>query len=91
MRSTIHLVAAEDALAWRPLLQPVIERTLDARYKRRLGDIDRSLGEQWPEHPDPAALAEVIRAHVPLVQVPPRGLWGESGPAAHTSAQAWLG
>jgi hypothetical protein len=28
---------------------------------------------------------------VPLVQVPPRGVWGESGPAAHTTAEAWLG
>jgi hypothetical protein len=28
---------------------------------------------------------------VPLVQVPPRGIWGRSGPTAHTSAEAWLG
>ncbi len=28
---------------------------------------------------------------MPLVQVPPRGVWGESGPAAHTTAEAWLG
>jgi hypothetical protein len=28
---------------------------------------------------------------VPLVQVPPRGVWGKSGPAAHTTAEAWLG
>jgi len=28
---------------------------------------------------------------VPLVQVPPRGVWGGSGPAAHTTAEAWLG
>jgi len=26
-----------------------------------------------------------------LVQVPPRGTWGASGPARHTSAEAWLG
>jgi hypothetical protein len=28
---------------------------------------------------------------VPLVQVPPRGLWGQSGQATHTSAESWLG
>jgi hypothetical protein len=27
---------------------------------------------------------------VPLVQVPPRGVWGRSGPAAHITAEAWL-
>ncbi|MDQ3639260.1 MAG: winged helix DNA-binding domain-containing protein [Actinomycetota bacterium] len=32
-----------------------------------------------------------VRHLVPLVQVPPRGVWGESGPAAHTTAEAWLG
>ncbi|HEX5914286.1 MAG TPA: winged helix DNA-binding domain-containing protein, partial [Rubrobacter sp.] len=26
-----------------------------------------------------------------LVQVPPRGVWGRSGPAAHTTAESWLG
>ncbi|GAA2070446.1 winged helix DNA-binding domain-containing protein [Actinomadura alba] len=40
---------------------------------------------------DPASLAQAIRALVPLVQVPPRGVWGSSGPIAHTSAEAWLG
>jgi hypothetical protein len=32
-----------------------------------------------------------IRTAVPLVQVPPRGLWGRSGPVAHTTIEAWLG
>jgi hypothetical protein len=33
----------------------------------------------------------MVRNLVPLVQVPPRGIWGEGGPAAHTTAEAWLG
>jgi hypothetical protein len=48
------------------------------------------LAERWPDH-DPSALAQAIRGRVALVQVPPRGVWGRSGPIAHTSAKAWLG
>jgi Winged helix DNA-binding domain len=57
------------------------------RTAKELGEL---LQEQWPER-DPASLARAIRYLVPLVQVPPRGLWGKSGPAAHTTAEAWLG
>jgi hypothetical protein len=60
------------------------ERTHTAK---ELGEI---LRERWPER-DPASLARAIRHLVPLVQVPPRGVWGKSGPAAHTTAEAWLG
>ena len=57
------------------------------RTAKELGEI---LRERWPEHA-PATLARAIRHLVPLVQVPPRGIWGKSGPAAHTTAEAWLG
>ena len=32
-----------------------------------------------------------LRPLVPLVQVPPRGIRRKSEPAAHTTAEAWLG
>lgn len=51
-------------------------------------DLGKRLREQWPDR-DPAALAAVVRTLVPLVQLPPRGLWGESGQAVHTSAESW--
>jgi hypothetical protein len=48
------------------------------------------LTEHWPDA-DPGALGQVARSGLALVQVPPRGLWGRSGPAAHTTIEAWLG
>jgi hypothetical protein len=57
------------------------------RTSRELGEL---LQEWWPDH-DPASLARAIRHLLPLVQVPPRGVWGKSGQAAHTTAEAWLG
>jgi hypothetical protein len=53
----------------------------------QLGD---ALARNWPDHP-PAALAQAVRAYVPLVQVPPRAVWGRAGQSAHTSAEHWLG
>jgi hypothetical protein len=53
----------------------------------RLG---HALAARWPDHP-PAALAQGVRAYVPLVQVPPRAVWGRAGQPLHTSAEHWLG
>ncbi len=47
------------------------------------------LAARWPDR-DPGALANGVRNLVPLVQVPPRGVWGKSGVARHTSAESWL-
>ncbi|MGV8083694.1 MAG: winged helix DNA-binding domain-containing protein [Coriobacteriia bacterium] len=114
MRSTIHLVTAEDSLRLRPLLQPAVERPLAGRGKRRelkergyddilaegrrlldeqpLTNLElgRKLAEYWPDFP-PSDLAMAVRIGVPLVQVPPRGLWGKSGAARHTPLESWLG
>jgi hypothetical protein len=65
-------------------------RTLVEEEPRTFAELGAALGERWPGR-DPAALAQAVRTFVPLVQVPPRGLWGVSGQAAHTSAEAWLG
>lgn len=45
MRSTIHLVTAQDCLAWRPLVQPVLERGLPSRQ------MDKRLLSAFPRVP----------------------------------------
>jgi len=59
----------------------------EPRTFKALGD---HLLEHWPGR-ERMALEQGVRAAVPLVQVPPRGLWGRSGPIAHTSLEVWLG
>ena len=46
------------------------------------GELGRLLRERWPERPE-IALAQTARALVPMVQLPPRGVWGRSGRALH--------
>lgn len=52
-------------------------------------ELGRALAERWPGT-DPVALAYVVSYLVPTVQVTPRGLWRQSGAAAHTTVEAWL-
>jgi len=40
MRWTLHIVTARDCLRTRPLVQPVMERRMRARFGRLLGDVD---------------------------------------------------
>src|ERR1700753_17558 len=112
MRSTIHLVTADDALVWRPLIQPVLDPGLAGNWGKQLAglDLDRvaargreltsaqpltfaelgaALAETFPGYPGDAQ-AMAVRCRVPLVQVPPRAVWGKSGLAKHTPAGVCL-
>lgn len=48
------------------------------------------LAQRWPDR-DPAALAHAVRDVLPLVQLPPRGLWGRSGQPVCTTLEHWTG
>jgi Winged helix DNA-binding domain len=65
-------------------------RTLLEEKPRTAAELRRLLGTRWPDR-DPAMLAYAVRGLLPLVHVPPRGVWGQSGPVALTTAEAWLG
>jgi len=53
-------------------------------------EIAAALGLRWPER-DPDALSYAVQYLVPLVQVPPRGLWNEGGRPTWAPAESWLG
>ena len=57
---------------------------------RTFSELGLLLRQRWPDR-DPTSLAYVIRHLVPIVQVPPRGIWGKSGQPSWTSAEHWLG
>lgn len=114
MRGTVHLVPAADALAWRPLVQIVMDRALTAvnQHREALAKLDhdavakttrellrerpyssdqlgKALVEHYPETPA-ASLMFLVRAVLPLVQIPPRGVWGKAGQPTYQVAHHWL-
>ncbi|MDR7116001.1 winged helix DNA-binding domain-containing protein [Caulobacter sp. BE254] len=103
MRGTLHIAAAADFTAIRPLIQRGLDRFLTEGgvYGRALAGLDQAeimaaarellrrgplttaalrdaLAARWPGR-DPQALAMAARIHLPMLQLPPRGLWGRSG------------
>ncbi len=66
--------AAGELLAERPLAR---------------AELARALAPRWPAA-DPMSLAYAVTYLVPVVQVPPRGLWAKSAQATWAAAGSWL-
>jgi hypothetical protein len=115
MRRTIHLVTAEDALAWRARHDTMLRQRVLGTYRRELDGVDlnelaaagravmadgeprsmselaRELAERWPT-PGPRALGEMLLAAlIPVVQLPPRGLWRTKAGVRNALLSSWLG
>ncbi|MCX4783069.1 winged helix DNA-binding domain-containing protein [Streptomyces sp. NBC_01264] len=57
---------------------------------RTMGEIREELLKEWPDA-DPQSLSVAARCKLPLVQVTPRGVWGESGQVRLTTLREWVG
>ena len=73
-------------------LKPVLAfaRRLLESEPRTGSELRAAFAERFPDLA-PASLALATRSRLPLVQVPPRGLWRTSGIVRTTTAEAWLG
>jgi hypothetical protein len=65
-------------------------RTLLDQAPLTRAQLGPALADRFPGH-DATSLAHAVTYVVPVVQVPPRGVWGSSGPAAWATVAAWLG
>jgi len=67
-----------------------VGRRLIEEQPQTFEHLGATLSERWPGN-RPASLANAIRTSCALVQLPPRGIWGQSGPAVHATIESWLG
>ena len=73
-------------------LDAVLTRARELLEERPMtpSELGAALSPGWPDR-DAPSLAYAARFLLPLVQVPPRGLWGRTGRPTNTTAESWLG
>jgi hypothetical protein len=64
-------------------------RSLVDERPRTSAELRPILRTRWPKR-DAESLAAAVALLLPLVQVPPRGVWGASGQPRRTTLEAWL-
>ncbi len=114
MRRTVHLLTADDIVAWRSRFDAMLRQKVLGTYRRELAGIDldelaeagrkimadgqprsmtelaRAVADRWPE-PGPRPLGELlVAALIPMVQLPPRGLWRAKGGVRNMLTSVWL-
>jgi hypothetical protein len=115
MRRTVHLVSADDVVAWRSRYDTMLRQRVLGNYRRELDGVDldelaeaghkvmadgearsmtelaRALADRWPA-PGHRAMGEMlVAALIPMVQLPPRGLWRTKGGVKNVPLTRWLG
>lgn len=115
MRRTVHLVTADDVLAWRARHNAMLRQRALGAYRRELAGVDldelaaagrdvladgeprsmaqlaRAVADRWPE-PGTRPLGEMLVAGLlPMVQLPPRGVWRTKAGVRNALVSSWLG
>jgi hypothetical protein len=65
-------------------------RALLDQRPRTNAELRAFMAERWPAY-DATALAYAVHHLVPVVQVPPRGVWGQKGLPTWATTEHWLG
>ncbi|MCC5575476.1 AlkZ family DNA glycosylase, partial [Microtetraspora sp. AC03309] len=115
MRRTVHLLTADDVLAWRARHDAMLRQRVLGTYRgeldgldldelaeaglavmadgepRSMGELARALADRWPA-PGTRALGEMlVAALIPMVQLPPRGIWRTKAGVRNVPLSSWLG
>ncbi|MCP2338673.1 winged helix DNA-binding domain-containing protein [Actinomadura rupiterrae] len=58
---------------------------------RTMSELVRAVQDRWPEPPTRALGELLVAALIPMIQLPPRGLWQQSAGVRNLPLETWLG